>query len=107
METVDQHAGTGKELSFEGYEKKFKALADQLRLKIMYELNQKGQLCVCDLTELVGLPQSKLSYHLKILHDAGFIQREKKGTWNYYQLNDSEVKSILSPELCCIFYPGQ
>ncbi|WP_281657806.1 metalloregulator ArsR/SmtB family transcription factor [Halobacillus sp. Cin3] len=107
MKTVESKAGTEEDFSFDVYEKKFKALADELRLKIMYELNQKGQLCVCDLTELVGLPQSKLSYHLKILHDAGFIQREKKGTWNYYQLNDPEVKAILSPELCCIFYPGQ
>ncbi|MFC4617905.1 ArsR/SmtB family transcription factor [Camelliibacillus cellulosilyticus] len=90
---------------FATYEKKFKALADQIRLKIMYELNQRGQVCVCDLTEIVGLSQSKLSYHLKILMDVELIEREKKGTWHYYRLNQSEVKSLLSPELCCIFYP--
>ncbi|WP_371018481.1 ArsR/SmtB family transcription factor [Pseudalkalibacillus sp. JSM 102089] len=105
METFNAKSTHQEEVSFEDYEQKFKALADQLRLKIMYELNQKGQLCVCDLTEVVGLSQSKLSYHLKILLDAGFITREKIGTWNYYQLHDSGVKAILSDELCCIFYP--
>nr|WP_112182790.1 MULTISPECIES: metalloregulator ArsR/SmtB family transcription factor [Paraliobacillus] len=94
-------------VQFETYELKFKALADQLRLQVMYELNQHGQLCVCDLTEKVNLPQSKLSYHLKILLDANLIEREKIGTWNYYRLNDKEVKGLLSEELCCIFYPSK
>ncbi|GAB4074628.1 arsenical resistance operon transcriptional regulator ArsR [Barrientosiimonas marina] len=87
------------------YEAKFKALADQLRLKIMYELNQRGQVCVCDLVKIVNLPQSKLSYHLKILLDVDLIQREKIGTWNYYRLNDDKVRALLSEELCCVFYP--
>lgn len=87
------------------YEAKFKALADQIRLKILYELNQRGQVCVCDLTEIVSLSQSKLSYHLKILLDANLIEREKKGIWNYYSLNEIEVRNLLSEELCCIFYP--
>lgn len=94
-------------VQFEMYEAKFKALADQLRLQVMYELNQHGQLCVCDLTEKIDLPQSKLSYHLKILLDANLIEREKIGTWNYYRLNDKEVQGILSDELCCIFYPNK
>jgi len=90
---------------FQTYEAKFKALADQLRLKIMYELNQRGQVCVCDLVEIVELPQSKLSYHLKILLDVNLIEREKIGTWNYYRLIEEEVRGVLSEELCCIFYP--
>lgn len=90
-------------LSFEQYEKKFKALADQRRLEIMYELCQRGETCVCDLTEVFDMPQSKLSYHLKILLDANLITRETKGTWSYYDLNDSEVNNLLSEELCCIF----
>lgn len=92
---------------FQTYETKFKALSDQLRLKIMYELNQKGQICVCELTKRIGLSQSKLSYHLKILLDANLIEREKIGTWNFYRLNEEEVRSILSEELCCIFYPAK
>ncbi|WP_413059009.1 arsenical resistance operon transcriptional regulator ArsR [Sporosarcina sp. 179-K 3D1 HS] len=90
-------------LQFQQYEKKFKALADQQRLEIMYELCQKGKTCVCDLTEVFTMSQSKLSYHLKILLDAGLITKETKGTWNYYDLNDVEVNKLLSEQLCCIF----
>nr|WP_178390320.1 metalloregulator ArsR/SmtB family transcription factor [Priestia megaterium] len=89
--------------TFEQYEQKFKALADQKRLEIMYELCQRGQTCVCDLTEFFGISQSKLSYHLKILLDANLITKEKKGTWNYYDLNNKELNHLLSEELCCLF----
>jgi ArsR family transcriptional regulator len=92
-----------KVVDFSTYESKFKALADQKRLQIMYELTQRGSMCVCDLTEIVEMPQSKLSYHLKILLDAGLILKETKGTWSYYELNPAEVNNLLSPELCCIF----
>lgn len=90
-------------VDFMEYEKKFKALADQQRLRIMYELTNQGSVCVCDLTEIVDMNQSKLSYHLKILLDAGLILKETRGTWSYYQLNHEEVNRLLSPELCCIF----
>ncbi|RFB12135.1 ArsR family transcriptional regulator [Bacillus sp. HNG] len=89
--------------TFQQYEKKFKALADQKRLEIMYELCQRGQTCVCDLTETFGISQSKLSYHLKILLDANLIVKQTKGTWSYYDLNENEVNGLLSEELCCIF----
>ncbi|PGS46989.1 transcriptional regulator [Bacillus sp. AFS041924] len=88
---------------FQKYEQKFKALADRKRLEIMYELCQRGSTCVCDLTEAFDMTQSKLSYHLKILLDAGLIVKENRGTWSYYDLNDTEVNSLLSEELCCIF----
>ena len=68
----------------------------------MYELCQRGQTCVCDLTEVFEMTQSKLSYHLCLL-DAGLIVKETKGTWSYYDLNDAEVNNLLSEELCCIF----
>ncbi|MGY0431702.1 arsenical resistance operon transcriptional regulator ArsR [Bacillus rugosus] len=87
----------------QNYEKKFKALADQKRLEIMYELCQKGKTCVCDLTEIFNMTQSKLSYHLKILLDANLITKETKGTWSYYDLNDDELNHLSSEELCCVF----
>lgn len=90
-------------IDFSKYEAKFKALADQKRLQIMYVLTQRGNTCVCDLTEIFDMQQSKLSYHLKILLDSGLIKRETKGTWSYYELNSTEVNNLLSPELCCIF----
>ena len=89
--------------TFQLYEKKFKALADQKRLEIMYELAQRGQTCVCDLTEVFNISQSKLSYHLRILLDANLIVKETKGTWSYYDINEPEVNGLLSEELCCTF----
>lgn len=96
---LEQNTGS---VDFTPYENKFKALADQKRLQIMYELMQRGNTCVCDLVDILNMRQSKLSYHLKILFDAGLILRETRGTWSYYELNHSEVNRILSPELCCI-----
>ncbi|HZG87487.1 metalloregulator ArsR/SmtB family transcription factor [Paenibacillus sp.] len=91
---------------FETYEQKFKALADKKRLQIMHVLTTRGKVCVCDLSELVGMAQSKLSYHLKILHDAGLIRRETQGTWSYYELDSAEINGLLSEQLCCVFRPN-
>lgn len=90
-------------IDFSHFESKFKALADQIRLHILYELTQKGSVSVQDLTAIIGMSQSKLSYHLKILLDAGLITRETKGTWSVYELNNAKVNRLISPELCCIF----
>ncbi|UNK16115.1 metalloregulator ArsR/SmtB family transcription factor [Paenibacillus sp. N3/727] len=87
------------------YEQKFKALSDKNRLRIIYELNQRGKVCVCELTDMLDLPQSKLSYHLKMLLDANLILLERIGKWNFYELNNEEVRGLLSEQLCCIFYP--
>lgn len=91
------------EQSFKKYEQKFKALSDHKRLHIMYELTQAGELCVCDITDKLNLPQSKLSYHLKILMAANLLVKETRGTWSYYKLNPQEVNHLLSEELCCMF----
>ncbi|PLT28188.1 ArsR/SmtB family transcription factor [Peribacillus deserti] len=88
------------------YEAKFKALADKKRLQIMNILTQKGEMCVCDLTPLMDMTQSKLSYHLKILLDANIISKETRGTWSYYQINQDEINHLLSHELCCVFKPS-
>ncbi|WP_318618340.1 metalloregulator ArsR/SmtB family transcription factor [Sporosarcina sp. YIM B06819] len=87
------------------YEKKFKALSDHKRLYILRILAAEGKTCVCDLGELLALPQSKLSYHLKVLLDVNFISVEKEGKWNFYSANSNEIKKVLSPNLCCLFYP--
>ncbi len=89
--------------TFQTYQKKFKALADERRLHILHEITQFGEVCVCDLSEKLHVPQSKLSYHLKILTDANLITKETRGTWSYYTLNHSEMNHLLSEELCCLF----
>jgi ArsR family transcriptional regulator, arsenate/arsenite/antimonite-responsive transcriptional repressor len=91
--------------TFEKYESKFKALADKKRLHILNLLCQQPSTCVCDLSELIDMPQSKLSYHLRILLDVDLIHKETKGTWSYYSVNTTEINHLLSPELCCLFRP--
>jgi ArsR family transcriptional regulator len=65
-----------------------KALADPARLRIlsMVAAHESAEACVCDLTEPLGLQQSTVSHHLKILVDAGYLTRSKRGTWAYYKL---------------------
>src|SRR5699024_5896822 len=87
------------------YEKKFKALSDHKRLYILRILATAGKTCVCDLSELLALPQSKLSYHLKTLLDVTFISAANEATSNYYSANPNQIKKILSSDLCCLFYP--
>ncbi|GAA0315915.1 arsenical resistance operon transcriptional regulator ArsR [Bacillus carboniphilus] len=93
-------------VEFKKYEKKFKALADERRLYILHLITKNGSFCVCDLSEEIDMPQSKLSYHLKILLDAELIVKETKGTWSYYKINTKEINHLLSEELCCLFKPS-
>jgi len=65
-----------------------KALADPARLRLLSIIaaHEDGEACVCDLTEPLGLSQPTVSHHLKVLHDAGLISRDKRGVWAYYRL---------------------
>ncbi|WP_062464645.1 ArsR/SmtB family transcription factor [Demequina soli] len=65
-----------------------KALADPARLRLLsiVAASAGGEACVCDLTEPVGLSQPTVSHHLKVLTDAGFLSRAKRGTLAYYAL---------------------
>ncbi|MGG4490232.1 ArsR/SmtB family transcription factor [Metabacillus idriensis] len=94
---------TIKKEPFARYEKKFKALADQKRLEILQLICRHQTVCVGDLSEMINMPQSKLSYHLKILLDAEVIFIESKGTWSYYSFNKNEMNQLLSEELCGLF----
>jgi ArsR family transcriptional regulator, arsenate/arsenite/antimonite-responsive transcriptional repressor len=64
----------------------FHALSDPLRLQVLEQL-RSGEQCVCDLCEVLAVPQSKLSFHLKTLKDAGLIEGRQQGRWMYYRLN--------------------
>ncbi|KPI51368.1 hypothetical protein IM33_12860 [Clostridioides difficile] len=77
----------------------FKSLSDSIRLNILLELNKKESICVCELVEYFDMPQSKLSYHLKMLLDANLIIKERQGKWNYYSINMEELEKFLSKEL--------
>lgn len=65
----------------------FSALSDPARLKIL-KLLEGQPLCVCLIKEMVDMADSKLSYHLTILKDAGLIVMEKDGSWRIYELTE-------------------
>jgi ArsR family transcriptional regulator len=64
-----------------------KALADPVRLRLMSLVasHEGGEACVCDLNDAFDLSQPTISHHLKVLHDAGLLEREKRGVWVYYR----------------------
>jgi DNA-binding transcriptional ArsR family regulator len=62
-----------------------KALADENRIRTLLAL-RKGELCVCQITELFGLAPSTISKHLSILSQAGLVESRKDGRWIYYKL---------------------
>lgn len=64
----------------------FHALSDQIRMDVVVLL-MDGERCVCDLMADLDLAQSRLSWHLKTLSDAGIIVGRREGRWNYYALN--------------------
>jgi ArsR family transcriptional regulator len=67
--------------------KLFKALADPHRVRVLNTLAVSGEpVCVCDLTELLGVSQPTVSFHMKKLLDAGLLEREQRGVWAYYAL---------------------
>ena len=66
--------------------KSVSSLNDETRVKIIKFLNIHGQCCVCDLENSFDMIQSRLSRHLKILKDAGFLKVERSGRWAYYSV---------------------
>ncbi|WOD38438.1 metalloregulator ArsR/SmtB family transcription factor [Nodosilinea sp. E11] len=72
---------------------RFKALSDPLRLEVI-ELLRSQELCVCDLCDRMNIAQSKLSFHLKILREAGLIAARQEGRWIYYRLNPTEFGEL-------------
>ncbi len=65
----------------------FKALSDQTRLRCLALLAAHGELCVCELTYALDLPQPKISHHLGTLRKAGVVSDRKVGLWIYYRVN--------------------
>jgi len=77
-----------------------KALSDEIRLR-MLKLLEQGELCVCELMEVLKMPQSTVSKHLGILYEAGLVERKKMGTWSYYRLAETGINkySLLFKDL--------
>ena len=63
----------------------FKVLADPARLRLLSLIASGEESCACDLVDPLGVSQPTVSHHLKVLHDAGLVEREKRGRWVYYR----------------------
>ena len=72
----------------------FHALSDPTRIAILRQLT-RGEQCVCELTDITGAAQSRLSFHLKTLRDAGLVLDRREGRWVYYSLNQSTLDSAV------------
>ncbi len=62
------------------------AINDETRIKILNFINMNGKVCVCDIENSFNMIQSRVSRHLKILKDAGFLKVERDGRWAYYSI---------------------
>lgn len=71
----------------------FHALSDETRLALLERL-KGGEHCVCELTDAMKAGQSRLSFHLKVLKEAGLIQDRREGRWMYYSLNADAIEEL-------------
>ena len=89
---VAAHSSTARAIEL------FHALSDETRLEII-ELLRRGERCVCELTDTLDAAQSRLSFHLRVLKDAGIVRDRKDGRWVYYELDPEafeETETLVS-----------
>jgi ArsR family transcriptional regulator len=81
----------------------FRAFSDRTRLRILHML-RGGELCVCDIVAVLGVPQPKASRHLAYLRRAGLVAARKQGQWSYYALlpaRNAMHEKLLDCLACC------
>jgi len=73
-----------------------KAIADPVRLRLVSLVlaSEGGEACVCDLTGAFNLSQPTVSHHLKVLHEAGLLDRDKRGVWVYYRVRSDAMRAL-------------
>ncbi|MGZ8580902.1 MAG: ArsR/SmtB family transcription factor [Actinomycetota bacterium] len=73
-----------------------RVLAEPARLRLLSIIGAQpdGEACVCDLTAPLGLTQPTVSHHLKVLADAGLVEREQRGRWAYYRVNTEPLELL-------------
>lgn len=78
----------------------FSLLSDETRLRCLVLLQKEGELCVCEISQIIGSIQPKMSRHLALMRNSGLVSDERRGQWVYYSLNpllpDWAKKIILS-----------
>ena len=80
-------------MSIESAAAGFSALGDPIRLRILGELAE-GQRCVCELLEEIGIAANLLSYHLRVLRDAGLVEASRRGRWVDYRLARDGLRAL-------------
>ena len=73
-----------------------KALADPVRLRLLSLVasHQDGEACICELNDAFDLSQPTISHHMKVLHQAGLVDRDKRGVWVYYQVRPQALAGL-------------
>jgi ArsR family transcriptional regulator, arsenate/arsenite/antimonite-responsive transcriptional repressor len=73
-----------------------KALADPVRLRLLSLVasHEGGEACVCDLNDGFDLSQPTISHHMKVLHEAGLVDRDKRGVWAYYRIRPQALAAL-------------
>jgi ArsR family transcriptional regulator len=73
-----------------------KALADPVRLRLLSLVasHQGGEACICELNDAFDLSQPTISHHMKVLHEAGLVDRDKRGVWVYYRVRPHALASL-------------
>ena len=72
----------------------FAALSDPVRLRLLSLIAAEGEICACDLVEPVGKSQPTVSHHLKVLHEAGLVERDRRGTWMWYRVVPERLSQL-------------
>lgn len=86
----------------------FKALADPVRLQLVSLIasDEAGEVCACDLPERVDRSQSTVSHHLSLLVAAGILQREQRGRWAWFRLDDDVLARLAAALVPAATTPG-
>jgi ArsR family transcriptional regulator len=86
---IDKLRQKEKEFEMEDLLDIFKALSEETRVRIL-KLLEPGELCVCHIVAALDMVQPKVSFHLNVLKEAGFLKDRKEGRWSYYRLDESD-----------------
>lgn len=73
----------------------FRLLGDPTRVRILYALVETGELCVCDIAAVVGVPETSVSHALRLLRTAGIVRARRGGRMVFYSLTDAHVRLLL------------
>jgi DNA-binding transcriptional ArsR family regulator len=95
IENVSKVQNEILEYNFSGVVEIFKALSDPTRFKIAYSLYKAGELCVCDVSVIIGSSVATASHHLRLLKTLGITKSRKEGKLIYYSLDDDHVNQLI------------